>query len=77
VTALVSQEVAVTAKPTVPRELRWIVTEKGQEAIACAPLCICDVRLVGILFACPDCGTVMGSIKEATRPRAKSWRYRA
>jgi predicted RNA-binding Zn-ribbon protein involved in translation (DUF1610 family) len=62
-------------KAFVPEERKWIVTDAGRLAATEAPLCICDVRLVGILFACPDCGTVMGSIKEATRPRAQRWTY--
>lgn len=65
----------MTRKPTVAQSVRWSITEKGRMAADEAPLCICDVRLVGILFACPDCGTVMGSIKDATKPRAQRWTY--
>lgn len=65
----------MTRFKSVAREERWAVTDKGREALDRAPLCICDVRLVGILFACPDCGTVMGSIKDATKPRAQRWTY--
>lgn len=53
----------------------WVVTPAGCRAIDQAPLCVCDVKLVGILFACPDCGTVMGSVKDAMRPRAQRWTY--
>ena len=63
-------------RTNVPPQRAWVVTELGRTALDTAPLCICDVRLVGILFACPDCGTVMGSLKEASKPRAQSWRYR-
>ncbi len=62
-------------KTKVPPERAWVVTAAGRAALECAPTCICDVKLVGILFACPDCGTVMGSIKDATRPRAQKWTY--
>lgn len=65
----------MTAKRSVPTEVRWVLTDKGREAIDDLPLCVCDVRLHGILLACPDCGTVYGSIKEATRPRAQRWTY--
>lgn len=54
-------------------ERTWLVTDRGREAIECAALCVCDVKLIGILFACPDCGTVMGSVKDAMKPRAQRW----
>lgn len=42
----------------------YLVTPQGHEDLASAPLCVCNVRLDGLLFSCPDCGTVYGIMRE-------------
>jgi len=56
-----------------PPPTRWTITDKGRDAAEHAQLCVCDVKIMGILFACPDCGTVLGSVKDMQRPRAQRW----
>jgi predicted RNA-binding Zn-ribbon protein involved in translation (DUF1610 family) len=46
---------------------RYVVTEKGALDLRCADTCVCDVRIEGILFKCPDCGTVYGSMRNSDR----------
>jgi len=65
----------VPLKRTVPQGERWTITEKGRKAADETLYCVCDVRLNGILFTCPDCGTVYGSMREAHKPRAQRWNY--
>jgi hypothetical protein len=62
-------------RPKVPPVRAWVITELGRDAAERAEFCACDVKLTGILFTCPDCDTVYGSIKEATKPRAQRWNY--
>lgn len=70
VTAFVSQEVIVTTKRSVPAEDRWVLTSGGVLALQESELCICDIRIQGILFACPHCGTIYGTFKDASVQRA-------
>lgn len=65
----------MTSSRSVAREPRWTITARGVSAVLYAEYCACDVKLTGILFTCPECGTVYGSIKEASKPRAQRWNY--
>lgn len=65
----------MTQKRTVPEEPRYILTEQGRLWSVYPIDCLCDVRLVGILFSCSECGTVYGSVKDAKKPRAQRWTY--
>jgi hypothetical protein len=49
---------------SVPKGSGYVVTELGRHDVLCAPLCVCDVKLVGLLFECPECGTVYGTLRE-------------
>lgn len=58
---------------SVPPASRWTITPQGRRAAEVAEHCVCDVKIMGILFACPDCKTVYGSVKDMQRPRAQRW----
>jgi len=42
-----------------------VVTEQGRHDLQCAEACQCDPRLEGLLFMCPDCGTVYGTLRNS------------
>jgi hypothetical protein len=42
----------------------YVVTPEGHEALNTADECACEVRLAGLLFECPHCGTVYGSLRD-------------
>jgi hypothetical protein len=63
--------VSLNGKP--PPDPRWTITQQGRNAINDYDHCVCDVKLMGVILACPDCGTVYGSIKDMKRPRATRW----
>lgn len=41
----------------------YVITEAGRLAELTAEFCQCDPKLVGVLFECPECGTVFGSLR--------------
>lgn len=45
---------------------RWTITEQGKLDLEQLPTCHCDPKLAGLLFMCPECGTVFGSIRDST-----------
>jgi hypothetical protein len=44
---------------------RYVVTEQGKHDLLCVPTCACDPKLEGLLFMCPECGTVYGSLRNS------------
>jgi hypothetical protein len=43
---------------------RYVLTDLGREDLASARECQCHIKLVGLLFECPDCGTVWGHLRD-------------
>ena len=42
----------------------YVVTPKGHADRQELPTCLCQPKLVGLLFECPECGTIWGSLRE-------------
>jgi len=53
---------------TVASATRFIITPQGREDLAQLPTCDCHIRLDGLLFACPECGTVWGHVRDLEQP---------
>jgi hypothetical protein len=63
--------------PSVPPEGRYVVTEQGRLDAESAPTCYCRPILAGLLVACPDCGTVFGSLRDSVeRNMARQEKHR-
>lgn len=57
----------MTDNRTVPKPARFIVTEKGRLERLTLETCHCQAKLEGLVFACPECGTVFGFFREPER----------
>jgi hypothetical protein len=47
----------------------YFITPEGHEALTSAEECVCTVHLAGLLFECPECGTVYGSLRDQDASR--------
>jgi len=65
VTALGTEDTSVAVRSVPAGHERYVVTEQGRYDLQCAEACHCDPRLEGLLFMCPDCGTVYGSLRNS------------
>jgi hypothetical protein len=43
---------------------RWDITRQGRDDLEVLPVCSCKPRVVGLLVACTDCGTVYGHLRD-------------
>ena len=43
----------------------YVVTEQGRLDLLTVPTCHCTPRLEGLLFVCPECDTVYGSLRNS------------
>jgi len=50
---------------SIPIDDGWVITEQGRHDLLCVPTCHCNPRLEGLLFMCPDCETVYGSLRDS------------
>lgn len=54
----------MAADRSLPVTHGWYVTPEGHEALTSADCCLCHIRLDGLIFSCPECGTVYGVMRE-------------
>jgi hypothetical protein len=50
--------------PIVRSPDRWTITPRGRRDLDELPTCLCRIRLEGLIFECPECGTIYGSMRE-------------
>jgi predicted RNA-binding Zn-ribbon protein involved in translation (DUF1610 family) len=49
---------------SLPARAGFVVTPKGHQDLVELPTCSCAIRLVGLIFECPECGTIYGSVRD-------------
>ena len=51
----------------------FTITELGRLMAETAPPCQCELKLVGLLLECPNCGTVYGNMRETGPWSSQAW----
>jgi hypothetical protein len=59
---------SVTNRSSLPRGCGYRVTQAGHDASIDTEVCSCTLRLQGLMFACPECGTVWALLRGLDNP---------